>query len=263
MKTQPLGFDRTFAPLLWAAGAVSLLLGPAHAGEIATSSRDSAPFFIVKDGVASGICPEIYVALERVDASLQIRGANKQLSLSLNERAPESGSESINCGMGRSPHRDPFVRYTQLIKTTHMVVAVRADDPIDSVRDLEQLKKLSQSNPVIVRRGTVFADRLKQQGVVVDDSSADNAANLRKLVFKRGRFYYNIDYLLATQMRDPMFAQKIRVLPTSFEPQPMYLVTSAKLDPAVDARIVAAFKVLRKNGELASIFAKYGLNVDE
>ena len=60
-----------------------------------------------------------------------------------------------------------------------------------------------------------------------------------------------------------MFAQKIRVLPTSFEPQPVFLVTSAKLDPAVDARIVSAFKELRKNGELSAIFAKYGLSAEE
>lgn len=143
-----------------------------------------------------------------------------------------------------------------------MVVAVRADDPIDNLRDLEHLKLLSKDDPVIVRRGTVFADRLKQLGVVVDDSSGDNADNLRKLVFKRGRFYYNIDYLMATQLRDPMFDQKVRVLPRAFEPQPMYLAVSKRVDPAVDGRIVAAFKVLRTRGELAEIFKKYGMSPD-
>ncbi|QDL52953.1 substrate-binding periplasmic protein [Rhodoferax aquaticus] len=233
-----------------------------QATELSTSARDSEPFFVVKDGVASGVCPDLYAALERVDPSLQIRGANKVLSLSLNEQALALGTDAINCGFGQSPHRDGIVRYAQKITTSHMVVAVRADDPIEQLRDLQQLKTLSLEHPVIVRRGTVFADRLKQLGVVVDDSSTDNAANLRKLVFKRGRFYYNIDYLMAAQMRDPMVSEKLRVLPTSLEPQPLFIVVSKKLDPGVDARITAAFKVLKANGELSAIFKKYGIAQD-
>ncbi|OYU44759.1 MAG: hypothetical protein CFE44_11160, partial [Burkholderiales bacterium PBB4] len=221
------------ATSLWTFVLALLLAFPAQAGELATSGRDSEPFFRVKGGVVSGICPDIYAALERVDPSIQIRGAGKVLSLSLNERALEIGSDAINCGFGQSPHRDAFVRYTQLVTTRQMVVAVRADDPLVAVHDLHQLKLLSKGSPVIVRRGTVFADRLKQLGVVVDDSSADNEDNLRKLVFKRGRFYYNIDYLMTAQLKAPMFDQKVRVLPTSLEAQPMYLVTSRKVDPAV------------------------------
>ena len=261
MTANPAGKHVARTAPLW---ALVLLAGfPARATELPTSGRDSAPFFIVKDGVASGVCPDIYAALERVDPSLRIRGAARLLSLSLNERALESGAEAVNCGLGQSPQRDAFVRYTQLIKTTSMVVAVRTDDPIDAVRDLEQLKLLSQADPVIVRRGTVFAERLKNMGVVVDDDSADNATNLRKLTFKRGRFYYNIDYLMAEQLRNPQVASKIRVLPTAFEPQPVFLVVSRKIDPAVDAKITSAYKVLRKNGELAAIFAKYGMIQDE
>lgn len=262
MKTLTVSLLRILTAMGWGIGLALLSSSPAKAFELRTSSRDSAPFFIVKDGKASGICPDIYAALERIAPDLRIRGSEKVLSLSLNERALESGTEALNCGLGQSARRDNFLRYTQQIKTSHMVVAVRADDPIDNLRDLEHLKLLSKDDPVIVRRGTVFADRLKQLGVVVDDSSGDNADNLRKLVFKRGRFYYNIDYLMATQLRDPMFDQKIRVLPHAFEPQPMYLAVSKKVDPAVDARIVAAFKVLRTRGELAEIFKKYGMSPD-
>ena len=262
MKSRSIEFFIQQATSLWTFVLALLLVFPAQAGELATSGRDSDPFFRFKGGVVSGICPDIYAALERVDPSIQIRGADKLLSLSLNERALETGSEAINCGFGQSPHRDPFVRYTQLVTTRRMVLAVRADDPLDTVHDLQQLKLLSKDSPVLVRRGTVFADRLKQLGVVVDDSSADNDDNLRKLVFKRGRFYYNIDYLMTAQLKAPMFAQKIRVLPTALEPQPMYLVVSRKVDPAVDAQIVAAFKVLRNSGELSAIINKYGLTVD-
>ena len=236
---------------------------PANAAELKTSGRDSAPFFEIKKGVASGVCPDIYAALERIDPTLRIRGAGRVLSLSLNERALQTGAETINCAFGKSPQRDAFLRYVQLINTAQMVIAVRAEDPIQNLQDLEQLKELSKGDPVIVRRGTVFAERLKQRDVVVDDSSGDNFDNLRKLVFNRGRFYYNIDYLMAAQLKTSPWAQKIRVLPTTFERQPLYLVVSRKVDPAVDARIVAAFKVLEKNGELNAIFGKYGLTAEQ
>ncbi len=239
-----------------------LALGVTRAVELPTSGRDSAPFFKVKNGVASGICPDIYAALERIDPSLQIRGAERVRSLPLNLRDLAAGNESINCGLGRSPERDAYVRYVQLITTTHMVIAVRNDDAIDSVKNLDQLRVLTQDQPVIVRRGTVFADRLKRMGMRVDDSSADNADNLKKLLYQRGRFYYNIDYLMAEQLREPAFAGKIRVLPNTFEPQPVYLVVSNKQPTTIDASILAAFKVMRANGELDVIFKKNGLLVN-
>jgi polar amino acid transport system substrate-binding protein len=232
----------------------------ATAVELPTSGRDSAPFFILKDGKASGVCPDIYDALERVNPEIRIRGAEKLLSLSLNEHALESGSSAINCGLGKSPHREPFVRYVELVATTTMQVAVRRDDAIQTIRDLDELAQLSKKDPVIVRRATVFADRLKERGVVIDDSSADNAANLNKLLAGRGRFYYNIDYLLAAQMRESAMAGKVRVLPTAMEKQSVYLVVSSKVDPSVDAMISEAYATLRKRGDIDAIFKRYGLS---
>lgn len=239
--------------------AALLVAGNVSAIELRTSGRDSSPFFSLKNGVPSGICADVYAALERIDPELKVRGLEKELSLSLNEKALETGSNDINCGMGKSPKRNEFLRYVELVATTSMVVAVRADDPIKSIHDLDELVKLSKESPVIVRRATVFADRLKELGVAVDDSRADNADNLRKLIAGRGRYYYNIDYLLAEQLREPEFAKKVRLLPTRYETQQMYIVVSKKLDVQVDAKISAAFATLRKSGELETIFKKYGL----
>lgn len=230
-----------------------------NAIELRSSGRDSSPFFILNGGTAAGICPDIYTALERIDPDLQIRGADRKLSLSLNEKSLETGSNDINCGMGKSSRRDAFLRYIELVATTSMVIAVRDDDPIKAINDLNELAKLSKGSPVIVRRATVFADRLKEHGVSTDDSSSDSTDNLRKLIAGRGRFLYNIDYLLAEQVRDPQVAGKIRILPTKFESQEMYVVVSKKLDVTVDAKISAAYASLRKSGELEAIFKKYGL----
>lgn len=63
-------------------------------------------------------------------------------------------------------------------------------------------------------------------------------------------------------MRDPMFGEKLRVLPVAFESQPLSLVVSKSVVPDLEARIVAACKVLQTNGDLLAIFKRYGIAQD-
>lgn len=232
--------------------------------ELRTASRDSEPMYIVRDGGVSGVCPEIYAALERIDKDLKIRGVERLLSLPLAERGLADGSLDINCSFGRSPQRDTYMRFLEEMARTSMVIAVRVDDPIVNIKDLQELVKLSkQGNPIIVRRGTAFVERLEKLGAVVDHQSTDNKVNMTKLLNHRGRFYYNIDYLMAAQAREPAAIGKIRILPTAFEPQVTYIAVSKKLDPSADKRIRAAMAELRKSGELQRILQKYGVESAE
>lgn len=228
--------------------------------ELRAASRDSEPVFIVRNGQPSGVCPDIYAALERIDKDFKFRGLERRLSLPLVDRGLATGSLDVDCSLGKSPQRDTYLRYVDEVLNTSMVVAVRADDPLVEIKDMQELVKLSkQGNPVIVRRGSVFADRLEQLGAVIDNQSTDNKANISKLINSRGRFYYNIDYLMAAQAKEPPGLGNIRILPTKFEPQVTYMVVSKKLDPSVDKRIQAAMAELRKSGELQRILAKYGV----
>ena len=228
--------------------------------ELRTTSRDSEPIFVMRDGQASGVCPDIYAALERVDKDLKIRGVERQLSLPLAERGLANGSLDIDCSLGKSPTRDVFLRYLEEITRPKMVVAVRTDDPIVDIKDIQELVQLSKrGNPIIVRRGTVFAERLQQLGALIDNQSTDNKVNISKLINRRGRFYYNIDYFLAAQAKEEPGAGKIRILPTSFETQPTYIVVSKRVPLSVDKRIHTAIDELRRSGELRQVLTKYGL----
>ena len=232
--------------------------------ELRTASRDSEPMFIVRDGKVSGVCPDIYAALGRIDRDLKIRGVDRLLSLPLAERGLADGSLDINCSFGKSPQRDTYMRYLEEVVRTSMVVAVRVDDPIVDVKDLQELVRLSkQGDTIIVRRGTAFVERLEKLGAVIDNQSTDNKVNLSKLINRRGRFYYNIDYLMAAQLREPSAAGKIRMLPTAFEPQVTYIAVSNKVPPSVDKRIQAAMAELRTTGELQQILTRYGLSPSE
>lgn len=228
--------------------------------ELRTAGRDSEPMHSVRDGKASGVCPDIYAALERTDKDLKIRGAERLLSLPLAERGLADGSLDINCSFGKSPQRDTYLRYLDEVTRTSMVVAVRFDDPIVDLKDIQELVRYSkQGHPIIVRRGTAFVERLEKQGALIDSQSTDNKTNLTKLINQRGRFYYNIDYLMAAQAKEEPALGKIRILPSTFEPQVTYIVVSKKLPPSVDLRIRAGIAELRKTGELQQILTKYGL----
>jgi polar amino acid transport system substrate-binding protein len=232
--------------------------------ELRTVGRDSEPMFILRGGQASGVCPDIYAALERVDKDLKIRGAERLLSLPLAERGLEDGSLDINCSFGKSPQRDTYLRYVDELVSTSMVIAVRADDPIVDIKNMQELVRLSQQgNPIIVRRGTAFVERLQKLGAVIDYQSTDNKVNITKLINRRGRFYYNIDYLMAVQVKEEPGLGKMRILPTAFEPQVTYIVVSKKLPLSVDKRIQAAMAELRKTGELQQILTRYGLSATE
>jgi polar amino acid transport system substrate-binding protein len=232
--------------------------------ELRTAGRDSEPMFSVRDGKASGVCPEIYAALERVDKDLKIRGVERLLSLPLAERGLADGTLDINCSFGKSPQRDTYLRFVDELVRTSMVVAVRADDPIVDIKDMQELVKLSkQGNPIIVRRGTAFVERLQKLGAVIDQQSTDNKVNITKLINQRGRFYYNIDYLMAVQVQEEPGLGKMRILPTALEPQVTYIAVSKKLPLSVDMRIQAAMAELRKSGELQQILTRYGLKAPE
>lgn len=240
--------------------AMSASFAVAEVLELRAASRDSEPIFILRGGQVSGVCPEIYAALERVDKDLKIRGVERRVSLPLAERGLANGSLDIDCSLGKSVRRDGYLRYLEEMVRTSMVVAVRADDPIADVKDIQELVELSkQGNSIIVRRGTVFAERLERLGAVIDDQSTDNKVNITKLINNRGRFYYNIDYLMEAQSKEEPARGKIRILPTAYESHATYIVVSQKLDPRVDRRIHAAMTELRKTGELQRIFKKYGV----
>lgn len=232
--------------------------------ELRTVGRDSEPMFMARGGKASGVCPDIYAALERVDKDLKIRGVERLLSLPLAERGLADGSLDINCSFGKSPQRDTYLRYVDELMRTSMVIAVRADDPIADIKDMQELVSLSkEGNPIIVRRGTAFVERLQKLGAVIDYQSTDNKVNIAKLINRRGRFYYNVDYLMAVQAKEAPAVGRIRILPTAFEPQVTYIVVSNRLPPSVDKRIQAAMAELRKTGELQQILTHHGLSAPE
>lgn len=237
------------------------LVGGAMAEPVRLNSRgrDSAPIYIYGQGTVSGICPDVLAALEEVDPALRFNGIQEISSLPLIEQGLGSGFLDVHCGLGRSPTREAVAQVAgPALFAIQEVVAVRSEDQV-SVPDYASLARLAQqpNGVVIVRRSSVFVAHLRDHGVLFDDQSADNDTNIQKLLAGRGRFFYNASYLLNHQIARLQLSGRIKLLPTIFNVEPVYLMASRQLDPALVKRLAQAIERIRDSGRLKTILQKY------
>jgi len=251
------------APYLICAGGIGLALslGTPAVGQpvsVRTASQESTPpKYFLTNGQASGLCPDVLHALEKQDSNLHFDGLEQFLPTSQIEAGLGNGRIDVFCGMIKLPRREAAFHFLPIpVYSIEHHVAVRIDDPVE-VRDLIDLKQKALGSYVITANGFSFVDQLKASGIPVDDSSADNQVNLKKLLGKRGRFLYMSGMLLADLIHREHVEDKVRILPAVLRLEPLYLVTSPQLDPAVTARIAAALQRLDSSGELARIRAPY------
>lgn len=203
----------------------------------------------------AGICPDILMAVARVEPRLQFSGYRQSRSLPGIEMGLESGSLDAACGLASSPRRLAVGRIAgPAVYIVHHRLAARAGDDADvrSVRDLVRMHAL-----VVAQRGTVFADELREAGVRVDDATDDNGVNLRKLLAGHGRFVDMNELTLHYYLRDPELAERTRILPAVLKEEPTYFWVSRKADPAIGRLLGTALDKLKASGELQRIYARY------
>ncbi len=223
-----------------------------------TVSQDSTPpKYQLLNGQPAGLCPEVLHAIEKLDGNLRFDGLEQFLPTSQIEAGLGNGRIDVFCGMIKLPRREAAFHFLPIpVYSIEHRVAVRIDDPVE-VHDLVDLKQKTLGSYVITANGFSFVDQLKASGIPVDDSSADNQVNLKKLLGKRGRFLYMSGMLLADLIHREHVEDKVRILPAVLRLEPLYLVTSPQLDPTVTARIAAALQRLDSSGELVRIRAPY------
>lgn len=207
---------------------------------------------------AAGICPDILMAIERIEPRLRFSGYRQSRSLSGIEMGLENGSLDAACGLAPSPHRRAIGQPAgpAIYTVRHRLVARAGDDAdIHSVQDLARLDAL-----VIAQRAAVFTDELRAAGIRIDDATDDNGVNLRKLLAGHGRFLDINELTLQHYLRSNELAQRVRILPAVLKEEPAYFWVSRKADPAVGRLLAAALEKLRASGELARIYALHAAN---
>jgi glutamate/aspartate transport system substrate-binding protein len=204
---------------------------------------------------AAGICPDILMAIERVEPRLRFSGYRQSRSLTGIETGLENGSLDAACGLSPSPRRRAIGQAAgpAIYMVRHRLVARAGDDAdIHSVRDLERLHAL-----VIAQRGAIFTDELRAAGIRIDDATDDNGVNLHKMLAGHGRFLDINELTLKYYLHDGGLAQRVRILPAVLKEEPTYFWVSRKADPDVAHLIGAALEKLRASGELERIYVMH------
>lgn len=213
------------------------------------------PKWILQDGVAIGLCPDVLAALERIEPRLHFAGYDRGRSLPVIEDALESGKAALACGLIESAHRQRIAIRSQLpLYDSKMRLAALASDRqvVDTLDDLVRLKPL-----INTARGSGYIADLKARGIAVDDSTGDNIVNLRKTIAGHGRYTYMNELSLLHLIRSEHLGRKLRVLPAVFGTDRLYFWVSRKADPALAPLLDRAFARLRASGELARIYERW------
>jgi polar amino acid transport system substrate-binding protein len=242
--------------LLAAAGAAMATETPADHIVLRVMEQESiAPKWVPGASRPQGLCPEFLTAIEKIEPRIRFSAPEHGRSLPVIEAALESGKAGAACALLDSPRRRSIAQVVgkPLYLVKHRLAAAANDDVvINNLDDLVKLKPL-----VNTARGSAYILQLKALGVAVDDSTGDNAINLRKVLAGHGRFTYMNELTLVSYIRSEHLEDRIRILPVVLKEEPIYFWISRKADPEAAKLVGQALDKLKANGELARIYERW------
>jgi polar amino acid transport system substrate-binding protein len=238
--------------------ALLLLAGNACATQFTArvmAQESIPPKWIMEDGAAHGLCPDVLAAIERIEPGIRFTGYDRGRSLLVIEDALASGTVTVACGLLDSARRRSVALRSQVpLYEVKLRLAAAASDKqeVNSLDDLVRLKPL-----INAARGSSYILQLKARGIPVDDSTGDNIVNLRKIMAGHGRYTYMNELSLLHLIRSQKLEGKIRMLPVVFNEEPLYFWVSRKADPAIAPLLERALARLKANGELGRIYDRW------
>lgn len=240
--------------------ALACLAGPARAGPLVlrTAAQDNNTLKYELRARHKGICVDVIKALEHADPQLHFSGWTQPMSLPHIEAALAEGQLDAFCALIRTSARETRFGFIDIpVYTVRHKIAVRADDQV-VVKSLDDIRKLGPDSVIIVSKGTAHEAMLQHEpGLHVDATSRDTDVNLRKLLHKRGRFFYHTENALRRYIADEQLKGMIRLLPTVFKEDALYFAVSPSLPPAAVEQLRQALRTLAERGELQKIYSGY------
>lgn len=202
-----------------------------------------------------GLCPDILLAIERIEPRLKFSRSIEIRSIPFLEKGLERGTIDGACALLDTDRRRAIARIAgpPLYAVRHRLAA-RVDDKVS----IGSLAELAALKPLInTQRNASYAEQLRALGLEVDDSSGDNTVNLNKIIAGHGRFFYINELTLNWMLENEGFKGKVRMLDWVVREEPIYFHLSKKT-PAVAVHLVdSALDRLEASGELAKIHAKW------
>jgi len=160
--------------------------------------------------------------------------------------------------MAKTESRDEKLLFIDppLYQTAYQL-AVRSDDQI-RVSSWGDIRVLGPDGVILINSDETNADFLRAQGGLTLDASATNTTlNLRKLMLRRGRFYFASTLSLTEEVRALNLVSDVKILSPRFQPSNVYAVFSRHAPRAMVDRVAEILVTLEKKGELNKIRRKY------
>lgn len=254
MKRWALAWSMWFACLVPEAAAQVQLRTAAQLG--------SAPKFVQPEEGGNrhvtGLCIDIYRAIERQDPTLLVTGDQHSLPLTRIEAQMRAGALDIACGLLPTRERAAVFTYLDpsLFTVTYYLVA-RAHDSV-GIDNWDDVRGLGDQGKVLLIHGQGTIGRLKELGgLQVDSGASDARTALQKLLAGRGRFFYHRVPGLATEIRQAALDDKVRILPAVMDTQRFHMVAGRHVAPATLDKLRRALAQLEAGGELKRLFERW------
>ena len=242
--------------LVWLTSACAMGAGPMV---VRTISQDGySGKFNIYNLERPGMMVEMMHAVERLDPGVRFSGLEQSGPMARAEIGLENGSLDIFFGMARTESRaEKFLFVDPPLYQTAYQLAARADEP-SRINNLDDVRALGAAGIILINSDETNAEFLRAQGGLSIDASATNTIlNLKKLVLKRGRFYFASSLSLASEIRELDLTRQVKILPPKFQQSNIYAVFSRSAPAAMVERIVADLARLEGKGELNKIRKKY------
>ncbi len=221
-----------------------------------TSAQEgSAPKFIDTDGAATGHCPDILAAIEKVDKGLKFAIDPRPTPVKRTEGDLKEGRIDVICALLDTPLRNDiaFRINTPLFYDRERLVGRRDDnDPIGKMQDLARAGGI-----VVTQSGASYAAELRSNGVQVVETAGGSVIALRNVLNKRAGFYYTNELTGAYYIKAEGLGDQLRLHPGVLQSSPSYLWASRQLDMSVVNRLEQALVQLKHSGELDRIYQHY------
>lgn len=229
--------------------------------ELRTAYQNSFPKYYnhnqSEKAVPQGLCIDILQAIEKT-AGITIKAPSGFLPFKRLQNQLATGEIDIFIGMAKNKSR--LAKYTFLntpLYAVHHVLAARQDDTVN-IHSLDDIVTLAPNNIILTNFGTATERLLKaHKGLNVDSEGTTLQANLKKLLYGRGRFICFHDLGLKAAIRQHGYSGTIKVLPITLRTYYHYIAFAPDTPTAVITKVDLALQKLQEDGTLAALHEKY------
>jgi len=225
-----------------------------------TAAQKSYPkFYIDEHENIAGLGIDIMRAIEAQDTEIKFEYPNTLVPWNRIQKLLEVGKLDIYFGLVKNPAREAKYTFlaTPLYSLQH-VVAVRANDDV-IVNNFADILALGEEGIILTPRGSGTIKYMNSQatGLIIDAGAEDIITNLRKLMLKRGRFFYFHDLAIRSTMINHQLTQRLKVLPATFRDYYQWAAFSNRVPLEVREQVERALAELNEQGQLEAMFNTY------